>query len=936
MGLIGLSVVTFDSMAKASNFSWVLGEEPTGLVHDDLPAHNTAADSCTKQKVLIGNLATAQNDVCVYQADGFRYGILDSLYGYGEKSFVISFPNENRMYKVEGLPTNHIVYTKSKHLVYSGPIPNNRYIYGVYMIKNLVSQLTRVTNSDLSTSYRVKDGAAKIFIQNENGGGAGVNAAGVSDNGRWVVFELRPGGFVRIDMKTFEINWFLRDKFTYGYGMDPDAEFAISDDGRHVFVAGQNIDPFIADIGDGCGKTLTIFQEFWRGDTSVLTNPCPEKNLQGIINRIAGGDTRTMRFPRLDSEGGELTILTQPYYREVVEYKEKWVTLTAAGYVPPMLDYLAMGDSYSSGEGDTAKNPDTKQKYYRNYTDNEEKKSQSIPREKCHISTRSYPYLLAQGMGLSLSGLKRWNSVACSGATAWAVKEQGSLEYKGQEDRLKGYDYDKLKSQALNEFIPGRQKQIEFVKKYQPKVITLTMGGNDVDFGGKIEQCAKSKVVCDVAGLPWRSKLKYELTNKYDELLSLYKDLYIAGGSKSKIYILGYPQFINDEPGADCKNIYNLDDSEREMITNSVTYFNNVIEQAAKAAGVKYVDIENSLGNHKLCDSDTQHVTAITNIFGLNGNESQEGFHPNALGHIDIARAVRNKLNGYSLLDYDTCPNSPSLVCPDGTATKNSIDLPDYFKQTSETKNDNNIHYSLSSGVFIKNKKSKISAPPYTFLPNSLTKAVARSEPVELGSFMAASDGSIDVDVIIPDSVPAGFHTLLMTGQSYSGEPIELYQVIEISGANPSDIDEDGVNDSMDQCAYIDPVNIDQDLDGIDDACDSEISQIFVAIDVVDARMTANNDSLSGKNYDIATEAYVADFHPTNHSIAPDAKTLPLLKSLAVDKPALLEELIVDSNFTRIISTVVIVATSVVAIMLIFNKKRSKHNKNHQSRRNRL
>ena len=42
---------------------------------------------------------------------------------------------------------------------------------------------------------------------------------------------------------------------------------------------------------------------------------------------------------------------------------------------------------------------------------------------------------------------------------------------------------------ALNEMIPGRVKQIEFVKKYQPKVITLTAGGNDVGFGKKLVSC---------------------------------------------------------------------------------------------------------------------------------------------------------------------------------------------------------------------------------------------------------------------------------------------------------------------------------------------------------------------------------------------------------------------------------------------------------------
>lgn len=67
---------------------------------------------------------------------------------------------------------------------------------------------------------------------------------------------------------------------------------------------------------------------------------------------------------------------------------------------PTKLDYLALGDSYSSGEGDTEKNNATGQKYYRQLTDVNEDKKQGIPGEKCHVSTRSYPYKLANWIGL--------------------------------------------------------------------------------------------------------------------------------------------------------------------------------------------------------------------------------------------------------------------------------------------------------------------------------------------------------------------------------------------------------------------------------------------------------------------------------------------------------------------------------------------------------
>src|SRR5690606_5857361 len=59
-----------------------------------------------------------------------------------------------------------------------------------------------------------------------------------------------------------------------------------------------------------------------------------------------------------------------------------------------------------------------------------------------------------------------------------------------------------------------------------------------------------------------------------------------------------------------------------------------------------------------------------------------------------------------------------------------------------------------------------------------------------------------------------------------SGEPIRYEQIILVRGSDPSDIDENGVFDSNQQCGpFIESSGVDADLDGIDDACDPEISE---------------------------------------------------------------------------------------------------------------
>ena len=505
------------------------------------------------------------------------------------------------------------------------------------------------------------------------------------------------------------------------------------------------------------------------------------------------------------------------------------------------IKYLALGDSFSSGEGDTDKNPATGQKYYRQWTDVNEDKAKGAPREKCHVSTRSYPYKLANWMGLGSGPSAEWASVTCSGATVYDMNWDSSGGYEGQGSplgRLHGYDNKiVLQKMALNEMIPGRVKQIEFVKKYQPKVITLTAGGNDVDFGGKLFSCVPFPNTCTWAKIEWRNKLKSDIVNQFDRLKTLYEELRKASGNKAKIYVFGYPQFVNGAPDAPCsgRGLLFLDAREREMITNSVTYLNNTIKQAAKAAGVKYVDIENAFGDHWLCGNSDRHVNPfllnemiVSRIpdFRLPWVEFQESFHPNAKGHADIARAFRKELGGVNPADYKICKND-ATTCPDNSATKDNIPTPPYFNVANEQEDVKFTYYKLSNGTATKVQEKyieiKTSRRPYK--PWKKVYVKIYSEPRDLGEIEADKNGEINGSVALPGDLPAGYHTLVVSGEAPDGKKQELYQTILVKGSNPDDIDENGTPDKLQPCgAFAQAANKDEDLDGIDDACDPEIT----------------------------------------------------------------------------------------------------------------
>ncbi len=508
-----------------------------------------------------------------------------------------------------------------------------------------------------------------------------------------------------------------------------------------------------------------------------------------------------------------------------IEYPEAYQGVPVPGDKSD-IKYLALGDSYSSGEGDTEKNKSINQKYYTSETDKNGDASNGIPREKCHVSTRSYPYLLASSMTLGRGESKQWGAVACSGATIYDANQDNKLGYEGQYSgegdpglgRLHGLsNKSTLQEAALNEMIPGRKKQIEFVEKYKPKVITLTMGGNDVGFGDKINSCVHptgSLGTCDWAGSQ-KSTLGSQIKSQFDNLVELYTQLKNAGDPDMKIYVVGYPQFITDaEPAACGGNVGSVNKEEREMIVQATNYMNQVIEAASNKVGVKYIDISDALDGGKLCEEGQEYVTGITGIGGWNGNELQESYHPNDYGHIKITQKIKSRVNNESLLTYSQYPSSGN----------NTIVAP------SSTNFDNGPASSVNTTMIADNRPTKgsthiISVLPQTLKPSSLVHIEVHSDPVDLGDFTVATNGSLSDNITIPSTLPAGYHTLYITGQSYSDESIEITQTILVTGTSSTDLDDNGTPDSQQPCgAFLQTSGQDEDFDGIDDACDPQIT----------------------------------------------------------------------------------------------------------------
>lgn len=601
------------------------------------------------------------------------------------------------------------------------------------------------------TEYGLTDFAEHNYLLDQP-----VDNPSISENGRYVTATYVDGGanmFVRIDTETNDIKRFLIDR---NLGMSY-RSYTVSNSGRYTILGNNKVYDMMS-----CDTTVSGYSENCDSRPLDMFN-LPSSSLPNValVDSFRFGSENYNIFATLALG---IPNLAKPL--QAVEYS-----------LVPRLDYLALGDSYSSGEGDTGKKPDGSSYYLPG----------TVGAGQCHLSSRSYPFLLRVKWGI---GSDKMKSVACSGARVLPDYYGNPSNYIGQAQSIKDmnlHDRKVRQSSAIDEFRPGEIQQIEFVKKYRPKVLTLTGGGNDVGFADIIKYCASPTwqafaMVDDtcgyaVGGSELNKILYSSIDTQYQYNKALISKLKEASPS-TKIIIIGYPSFISPSTAVCGLNGGVLDSDERRMIDSGVEHMNSMLEYLAKDEDVSYIDVQNTLNGGRICEG-AEYVTDIADIGieKVRRGYFDETFHPNAVGHEKIA----NKIDVSGVYGEDEVPQSTSYS-PSSTRLSRNMTL-------------------IEGGKLITGISSNIKIPVQSFLPGSQASLTMYSEPVSLGSFMVASDGSIDVGIDTADLLP-GRHTMVASGLDPNGVRIDYTQLIDV-GFSQDDMDGDGIKDDVDPCLYI-------------------------------------------------------------------------------------------------------------------------------------
>lgn len=344
----------------------------------------------------------------------------------------------------------------------------------------------------------------------------------------------------------------------------------------------------------------------------------------------------------------------------------------------------------------------------------------------------------------------------------------------------------------------------------------ISIGGNDVEFANTINKCVTSSCMAGNGGKALKTKTLSSIYNIYDDLVALYTELHNASPG-TRLFVTGYPSFISDDDKAKCPANASFNREERVFIKQSLVYLNDVIEAAAKKAGVTYIDIENSIAGHEMCRTNKSSPNYMNGI--LYGNDievanlkviAQETFHPKAIGYEAIAKHIDQNYNELITYKNPACPNEPTGYCT-GQGTR--APLP------------KGITLSITTNKIITNLKA-LGRMIFVSLGHGIKAGTSLSglvfsEPRSLGTITIDQNGNSNDPFILPADLKPGYHTLVVSGTSDTGEPFEYMQTFFYA---PTDA-------ATGPCGYLPYSNVDQDADGIDDACDDTVDvddQLFL------------------------------------------------------------------------------------------------------------
>ncbi len=285
--------------------------------------------------------------------------------------------------------------------------------------------------------------------------------------------------------------------------------------------------------------------------------------------------------------------------------------------------YVALGDSYSAGEGVQP---------YEEGTD--------TASNQCH---RSESEAYSRAVSTSPTAPSYYDFVACSGARTYDYYDGGQYDEREQ-----------LSEQNLGDDV---------------QLVTMTIGGNDAGFTSVLKECTLGFELLpfnncsgdeEKADNPVDRQFSYLEGTAADtdpedggitrSLDTVYSDLR-RKAPKARVLVLGYPQFYKSG-GTLFLPCSGISSTDQEWVNSKVRQMNELVERKALAHGFEFVETSSRFSTHRLCEIggggdrewfyDIQVDPIPSPPFA---RVDEASYHPTEEGHAAMAAAVLDALS---------------------------------------------------------------------------------------------------------------------------------------------------------------------------------------------------------------------------------------------------------------------------------------------------
>jgi lysophospholipase L1-like esterase len=308
--------------------------------------------------------------------------------------------------------------------------------------------------------------------------------------------------------------------------------------------------------------------------------------------------------------------------------------------------YVAMGDSYSSGEGSGGP--------WDEGTDVQA--GNGAPADNlCHRSPAAYPrQYAAMTQTFATTPVAH---IACAGSNLYDLDHlQYSVAANGTVTFPSSSPTDEPNPNGGGTVKYGEpESQVDVLRQIPgPKLVTVTLGGNDTGFGEIVTGCAvlyfawlinPTTSTCQQVNTnpDGSDRISKAISGLQQPITKALQDIKAAVPADTTVVVLTYPAVISGtSSGLLCSPLI---PSDLPWLIDLTHELNQTIITAARTAGVGVLDEEGAFAGHELCSSDPW-AKGADNPLQTDRSLRNNYFHPNTAGYAREARDLHNFLTG--------------------------------------------------------------------------------------------------------------------------------------------------------------------------------------------------------------------------------------------------------------------------------------------------